>query len=155
MSDLVIKKCTIADLEGAPNIQEILDEYAAESSPSIKGLPRPLAKVDTYKHLESINAIHIIGAFFKDVLVGYIIIVAPVLPHYSIRIAVSESYFVLKSCRGTGAGTKLREAAEKWSKEAGAIGILMSAPLDGDLAEVLPHVGYQETGRVFFKSFKV
>lgn len=150
---LVIKKCTISDLETAPNIQEILEEYAAESSPSIKGLPRPLAKADTYKHLESIGTIHTIGAFFNDLLIGYIIIVPPIMPHYSIRIAVSESYFVLKAYRDTGAGTKLREAAEAWSKEAGAYGILMSAPVSGDLAEILPHVGYSETNRIFFKGF--
>lgn len=154
MSDLVIKKCTISDLEASPNIQDILAEYAAESSPSIKGLPRPLAKVDTYKHLESMNAIHTIGAFLNDLLIGYIIIVAPVMPHYSIRIAVSESFFVLKGYRKTGAGTKLRIAAEDWSKEAGAYGLLMSAPAGGDLAEVLPRVGYAETGRVFFRSFR-
>lgn len=149
---LVIRKSTISELEAAPNIQVILDEYAAESSPRIEGLPRPMAKADTYKHLESTNTIYTIGAFLADLLIGYIIIVSPILPHYSIRIAVSESYFVLKAYRGTGAGNKLREAAEEWSKQAGAIGILMSAPLDGDLAEVLPRVGYSETGRVFFKS---
>ncbi len=152
MSELVIKKCTIADLEGASNIQEILDEYAAESSPSIKGLPRPMAKVDTYKHLESMNAIHIIGAFSDAVLIGYIIIIAPIMPHYSIRIAVSESFFVLKEHRKTGAGLKLLRAAEEWAKEQGACGILVSAPTDGDLAEVLPRTGYTETNRVFFRS---
>lgn len=149
---LFIKKCTIADLECAPNIQDILAEYAAESSPPIRGLPRPLAKVDTYKHLESINAIHIMGAFFDDLLIGYIIILAPIMPHYSIRIAVSESFFVLKEHRKTGAGLKLLHAAEIWAKEQGACGILVSSPLGGDLAEVLPKVGYTETNRVFFRS---
>lgn len=150
---LVIRKSTIAELESAPNIQEILDEYANESSPSIKDLPRPVVKVDMYKHLESINAIHIIGAFLDEVLVGYITILAPISPKFGVRMAVSESYFVLKAYRGTGAGTKLRQAAEKWSKQTGAIGISISAPVGGDLAEVLPHVGYQEASRMFFKGF--
>lgn len=149
---LKIKPITIADLEAAANIQEILDAYAAEASPDIKGLPRPLAKVDTYKQLESIKVIHTFGAFIDDLLVGYLIIMAPIMPHYSVRIAVSESFFVLKEYRPTGAGMKLLITAEEWAKEAGAVGILVSSPVGGDLAEVLPRVGYQETNRVFFRS---
>ena len=149
---LVIRKCSIAELESSPNIANILEEYAAESSPSITGLPHPLAKVDTYKYLEAAGAIHTIGAFIDDLLIGYIIMLAPILPHYSVRIAVSESFFVLKAHRKTGAGTKLRHAAEDYAKKAGAIGILISAPVGGDLAEILPHVGYTETNRVFFRS---
>lgn len=149
--NLVIRKCTIAEIESAPNIAQILEEYAEESA--IKGLPHPFAKVDTYKHLESINSIHVIGAFFNDVFIGYIIILAPVMPHYSVRIAVGESFFVSKEYRKTGAGLKLLRAAEDWAKEASAKGILISAPFGGSLAEVLPHVGYTETNRVFFRNF--
>lgn len=150
---LVVRESTIAEIESSPNISLILEEYAAESSPSIKGLPRPLAKADTYKHLESINSIHTIGAFFDDVLVGYIIIVAPILPHYSVRVAVSESYFVLKEYRNTGAGLKLRRAAEEYAKAEGAVGILVSAPLGSILADVLERTEeYVETNRVFFRS---
>ena len=151
---LVIRKCSISELEVAPNISILLDEYAAESAPLIKGLPRPLAKIDTYKHLESIAAIHTIGAFFHDLLIGYIIILAPIMPHYSVRIAVSESFFVLKEYRKTGAGLKLLRSAEEWAKEVGGFGILVSSPFGGDLAEVLPRVGYTETNRVFFRSLK-
>lgn len=152
MSSAVIKKSSIAELESSRNIQQILDEYAAEASPNIKGLPRPFAKVDTYKHLESIDAIHTMAAFVDDLLVGYIIILAPIMPHYSIRIAVSESFFVLKEHRKTGAGLKLLYAAEQWAEEAGAIGMLVSSPVGGDLAEVLPRIGYNETNRIFFRS---
>lgn len=149
---LVIRDCTIAELEAAPNIRAILDEYAAEASPSIKGLPRPLAKADTYKHLESVGTIHTIAAYLGDTLIGYIITVAPIMPHYSVRIAVSESFFVLKDYRKTGAGLRLLRAAESWAKNAGALGVLVSAPLGGDLAEVLPRIGYTETNRTFFRS---
>lgn len=147
---LIIRKCTIADLENASNISEILEEYAAESA--IKGLPHPFAKVDTYKYLETTGAIYPIGAFFDDLLIGYIIVLSPILPHYSVRIAVGESFFVSKAHRKTGAGLKLLHAAEDYAKEATAVGILISAPFGGNLADVLPHVGYTETNRVFFRS---
>lgn len=148
---LIIRNCTIAEIESAPNIAQILEEYAAESA--IKGMPHPLAKVDTYKYLESTKSIYVIGAFFNDVFIGYIIALSPILPHYSVKVAVSESFFVLKEFRNTGAGLKLLREAEKQTSEVGACGILVSAPLGGDLAEVLPHIGYIETNRVFFRSF--
>lgn len=146
---LVIRECTISELENAPNIAHVLDEYAAESA--IEGLPHPFAKVDSYKHMEANGSIHTIGAFFEEKLAGYIIAFAPVLPHYSVRVAVVESFFVLKEYRKTGAGLKLLKEAEEHSLLAGALGVLVSAPFGGNLAEVLPHVGYTETSRVFFR----
>lgn len=148
---LVVRKCTIADLEASPNIRELLDEYAAESS--IDGLPHPSAKVEMYKNLESHGTLYTIGAFLDDMLIGYITILASVLPHYSALVAVTESFFVGKAHRKTGAGLKLLHAAEEYAKGAGSPGILISAPFGGNLAEVLPHVGYTETNRVFFKGF--
>jgi len=147
---LIIRKCTISELENASNIHELLEEYAVESS--IKGLPHPFAKVDTYKHLESIGAIDVTAAFFEYLLIGYIIVLAPVLPHYSVKVAVGESFFVAKEYRKTGAGLKLLREAERYASDAGALGILISTPFGGDLAEVLPRVGYDETNRVFFKA---
>jgi GNAT superfamily N-acetyltransferase len=73
------------------------------------------------------------------------------MPHYSVRIAVGESFFVSAEHRKTGAGLKLLKAAEDYAKEINSSGLLISAPLGGNLAEILPHVGYVETNRVFFK----
>lgn len=148
---IVIRKCTIAELESAPNISEILAEYSVESS--IKGLPHPSAKVEMYKHLESIGTLITYGAFLDKELIGYITVLSPVMPHYSIIIAVTESFFVAKAHRKTGAGLKLLHEAEGYAKEVGSPGLLVSAPFGGNLAEVLPHIGYSETNRVFFKGF--
>ena len=148
---LMIENCSIADIEAAPNIKELLAEYAEESR--IKGLPEPTAKVEIYKHLEKTSALHVIGAWLDDILVGYITVLSPVLPHYSALVAVAESFFVSKEHRKTGAGLKLRRAAEQSAKALHSPGLLVSAPFGGDLAEVLPHTGYVETNRVFFKGF--
>lgn len=146
---LIIRESSITELEGAPNIMGLLDEYALESS--IGGLPHPSAKVETYRHLESVGAIRVIGAFLDDILIGFITVLAPVLPHYGVRIAVGESFFVSHKHRKTGAGLKLLRAVEDYVEEIGAYGLLISAPFGGNLAEVLPHIGYAETNRVFFK----
>lgn len=150
-NNLIIRHCTISEMEAAPNIMALLDEYAAESS--IAGLPHPSVKVETYKHLESTGAIYPIGAFIGGKLIGFVTVLSPVLPHYNVCVAVAESFFVSKEHRGSGAGLKLLHSAQERTKEVGACGLLVSAPMGGDLAEVLPRVGYTETNRVFFRSF--
>lgn len=146
-----IRKCTISEMESASNIAELLDEYAGESA--ITGLPHPSVRVETYKYLETVNAIYAIGAFIDELLIGFLVVLSPILPHYSVKVAVGESFFVSKSYRKTGAGLKLLNAAEHYAKDIGACGLLVSAPIGGNLAEVLPHVGYTETNRVFFRNF--
>lgn len=147
---LAIRKATIAELAEVPHIYELLDEYASESS--ISGLPHPFAKVEVYKNLEANGAIEVIGSFLDGELVGFIIVLAPILPHYSARVAVVESFFVMKEYRKTGAGLKLEKAAREYAKEQNSCGILFSSPVGGSLAEVLPKIGYTETNRVFFRS---
>jgi GNAT superfamily N-acetyltransferase len=146
---LVIRNCTIQEISESSNIDELLNEYAAESA--IKDLPHPNAKVKSYQSLEKAGAIHAFGAFLDNTLVGFITVLSPVLPHYDLRIAVAESFFVAKAYRKTGAGLRLLRAAEVHSADIGASGLLVSAPTGGNLAEVLPHVGYSDTNRVFFK----
>lgn len=148
---VIIRKTTILEMESLANIHELLDEYSAESA--IDGLPTPKAKVDNYKTLEASGSLYILGAFLNDLMVGYITILFPILPHYSALVAVAESFFVAKAYRKTGAGLKLLKEAELHAKSAGSPGLLVSAPFGGNLAEVLPHVGYGETNRVFFKGF--
>lgn len=148
---LIIRECTIAELEAASNIKELLEEYGNESS--IKGLPHPYAKAEVYKTLERLGTIYVVGAWYNEVLIGFVIVFAPIMPHYSARVAVGESLFVAKEYRKTGAGLKLIAKAEEYAKRVKSCGLLLSAPLGGILAGVLPHIGYDETNRIFFKGF--
>jgi GNAT superfamily N-acetyltransferase len=148
----MIRKTTMTEIFDAPNITELMEEYAAESS--IHGLPHPKAKIDLYKQLETVGILYAIGAFFEDTLVGFILIVSPIVPHYSAKISTTESFFVAKEYRKTGAGIKLRQAAESHAREIGSVGLLISAPLGSNLAEMLSCMkDYKETNRVFFKGF--
>lgn len=146
-----IRPTTIAELELQPNIYEILDEYAAESA--IKGLPHPSAKAATYKNLEALGVLHTFAAFEMDELVGYITVLLSVLAHFDQMIATTESFFVRRQFRKTGAGLRLLRHAENFSREKGSPGILVSAPLFGDLGNVLPQVGYTPTSCIWFKNF--
>lgn len=148
---LVIRKSTIDEIDNSPNTLRLLEEYAIESS--IEGLPKPSAKLIIYKHLESAGTLMPIIALKDNNLIGLVSILAPIIPHYGILVAVAESLFVMKEYRNTGAGLKLIRAAEKYAKEIGSPGLLLSAPTGGELEKILPRMGYKETNKAFFRKF--
>lgn len=144
-----IKQITFGEIEAAPNFDALFAEYTGESA--IEGMPVPAAKMELYKQLESTGAIHIIGAYLDETLIGFIVVLTSVLPHYSALAATTESFFVAKEHRHTGAGLKLLREAERHAKDCKACGLLISAPIGGSLAAVLEKTDYRETNRVFFK----
>lgn len=146
---VVIKKISISEIVDEPTSAPLLTEYARESA--IEGLPPPSAKIDLYKQIEDKGILHSFGAFLDGAMVGFITVLTSVLPHYSALVSTSESFFVSKAHRGTGAGLKLLRAAESFAKEAGSKGLLVCAPTGSTLATVLEGIGYHETNRVFFR----
>jgi GNAT superfamily N-acetyltransferase len=146
MDNLAIRPITTAEIFDAAHL---IAEYAVESS--IDGMPAPAPNREIYTTLESAGVLHARGAFLAEALVGFILLVVTTNPHYGVPLAVTESYFVASEYRKTGAGLALLHAAEGLAKELGAVGILVSAPSNGRLADVLPRTGYAETNRVFFR----
>ncbi len=145
----MIEAITIAALEAAPNIEALLEDYRAEGA--IDGLPAPSPRWDTYRTLEANGLLHVFAAPCAEGLAGFIILLFAPHPHYREPLATSESFFVAKAHRMGGLGLKLLKAAEDRAAELGAPGLLVSAPLDGKLFEVLPRLGYAATNRTFFK----
>lgn len=152
MEPVYIRRCTVAEIECNHNTPALLAEYAAESA--IGGLPKPNARMDIYSAIEATGAMVVLGAFLADHLVGFLVMVVTTNPHYGVRLAVTESFFVANEHRGTGAGIKMLRQAEQMAKDFGAVGILVSAPSGGRLADVLPGIGYRETNRAFFRGFE-
>lgn len=151
MNPVLIRPITSSEFWSAPNIDDMLAEYASESS--IAGLPAPAPSREIYERLEATGLMHVLGAFKDDVLVGFLAMMATTNPHYGVPLAVTESFFVGSVYRKGGAGLKLLHEAEQIAKAAGAQGLLVSAPTASRLADVLPGVGYAETNRVFFRGF--
>ena len=145
----MIRSLPVSSIMGDPSFPDLVAEYAAESA--IAGLPPPNARMQTYLHLEALGMLHAFGAIHGNTLVGFISLLAPILPHYGITIAVCESFFVAADYRHTGAGLRLLKAAEEKTKELGSPGLFVSAPYKGKLFEVLPRRGYTETSRIYFK----
>lgn len=146
---LTIGQCTIGDIIDAPEFSGLVEEYAQESA--IPGLPKPQAKLEQYRAYETLGVVHAFCALRDGALVGFITVVAPVMPHYSIPLAVAESFFVAADHRKGGTGLRLLELAEERAKALGSPGLMVCAPYAGRLFEVLPRRGYTETNRVFFK----
>jgi GNAT superfamily N-acetyltransferase len=144
-----VQASSVSEIEAASNFDELLAEYANEAT--IARIPAPTPRMETYRHLESAGMLHVFSALSDGQLVGFITVLAPVLPHYGVAVAVSESFFVARAHRKTGAGLKLLSEAEAKAASLGSPGLLVSAPFGGDLFHVLPRVGYAETNRIFFK----
>lgn len=152
MSSVVVRPCTILDIENAPNYAVLFQEYASELV--VEGAPPFSVKWDVYHTLEDSGALQAIGAYLDNILVGFVTVLVSVFPHVGVLMAITESLFVSKEHRKSGAGLKLIRFAEKTASESGAPCLFISAPFGGDLAEVLPHIGYVETNRLFFRKMK-
>lgn len=144
-----IRETTATSILSEPGISALLEEYAAESA--IHGLPPPRPHADIYAALDATGALTALGAYLDGVLVGFLLFVTTVSPHYSALLSVCESFFVAAEHRRAGAGLDLLRAAEERARERGAVGLLVSSPIGGRLAEVLPRSGYRETNRAFFR----
>lgn len=148
---MIVRRCTVAELEAAPNLAEVLDAYARESSMPELGRPNP--QVATYRALEASGMFHPIAAFEDEKLVGFILPIVVALPHYGVVAATIESFFVLKAVRKQGVGLRLLRFAERTARDLGAKALLLSAPVGGALARMLAiRKSYRHSNDVYVKA---
>ena len=152
MEPVTVNPISFADIEHAPTIEALLAEYGAESA--IDELRPHAMQPALYRQMESSGALHILGAFKGGELIGLICLIVAVLPHFGKSIATTESFFVRPDYRKTGAGIKLLREAEAMATRLGAVGLFVSAPIGGRLAQVLPCSGYRQTNQVFFRGLQ-
>lgn len=149
LAAIAIRRCTVQEILDCP---DLLGEYADESA--IDGMPRPCPDAPMYQALEANGKIVALGAFDEDRLVGFLVMLTVTLPHYSEKVATAESFFVSAAYRRAGVGDRLLDEAKRFAKEMGAVGLLISAPINGKLAAVLERKkSFTETNRVFFTRF--
>jgi GNAT superfamily N-acetyltransferase len=146
---LVIEKSSVSAISEAPSFKRLAAEYASQSA--LADIPPPAARLANYLPLERSGALQTVVARVDGRVIGFITVLSVKLPHYAHSLSVSESFFVAKRHRSSGAGLRLLRAGEKIAAAAGSPGLLISAPFEGDLCRVLPRVGYAEVGRSFFK----
>ena len=146
----IIRRCTVAELEAAPNLAEVLAAYEVESR--MKELGPATPQIATYRALEASGMFHPIGAFDGDRLLGFILPIVVVLPHYGVVAATVESFFVLVPERKRGIGLQLLKFAETTARELGAKALLLSAPVSGALTRVLAAKAYRHSNDVYVKA---
>ncbi len=146
---LTVEACPLADLMAAATFADLAAEYERESL--IDGMPPPAPDWNAYRALEAAGLLHGFAASVDGELAGFVAVLVAKLPRYAGPVALTESFFVARAHRHTGAGLRLLRAAEDKARALGCPGLLVSAPSGGALAQVLPRRGYAETNRVFFK----
>ena len=150
MPTISIQPITIADIEHAPNVGELLGEYAEESG--LPGLGGVHAQWDIYHNLEDSGALCSIGAYDDEKLIGFVNLIVGRRPHYAGTIASIESFFVSSSARKSGAGLLLLSEVERTATDLGANGIFLNAANDSRLDKLLTAKdGYENTHKVFHK----
>lgn len=147
---MLLRTLPIVDFFAHTDSAALLTEYASEAQ--IKGLPTPTPDQATYALLEASGRAQLIAAEDNGKLIGMLLLVASMNPHYGVTLGVVESYFVASAARKTGAGLAMLTLAERLAKEAGAAGLLLSAPVDSRLDKVLAGLDdFKPTNRVYFK----
>lgn len=147
-SMVVIRKCSISEIENDPNADRILAEYEHECA--TPGVGKAVPQWDIYRAIESTGVMQAFGAFVDGHLVGFITVTVMRHPHYAELIASYESYFVLADYRGTGAGMALLRAAKELAKERGAVGLFVNSAPGSSLDRVLTGIGARHTHNVRF-----
>lgn len=91
-----------------------------------------------------------LGVFVDDALVGAAVVLVSEHPHYSKKLAVVESLYVLPDARIRGAGSAILEAIKDEARKAGAEGVLVSAPTGSRLEKLGRLCEWRQTNSVFF-----
>lgn len=144
-----VRNSSVAEIASAPNFSDLLDEYCAESG--ITELGHANAQLATYQAMEDLGVLKTIAVHVKGELQGFVCVLVHTLPHFGRRVGISESLFVAKAARHTGAGMALIQAAEAVSAENEAEAFLLSAPVGSNLCKIAPAIGYRHTNETFFK----
>jgi GNAT superfamily N-acetyltransferase len=106
-----------------------------------------------YRRMEDAGMLHVFEAADSDGVIGFIVIVTTELPNYSCTMTATDSFFVTRAKRFSGAGLKLLRKAEAKARSLGSPGLGVSASTGSRLAEILPRMGFVESNVVFFKRF--
>ena len=143
---------SIPELLAAPNLQEMMDAYAAEAA--LEGMPEPKANLDAYRAMDKWGLMHTLCAMVDGKIIGFILVLVNELPHYSALLASIESYFVLAQYRQSGAGIMLLKSAETHAFEKNAAGFMVSAACGGTLDKMMMRsMIYRKTHNVYFTGF--
>jgi GNAT superfamily N-acetyltransferase len=125
----------VEEIFGAPNAQELFDEYSAECSVPMVG--KINLKRQMYDLFEESGMLDVFGVYDGEELIGFGSVLFSELPHYSLHVANVESLFIASAHRAGGTGRALMLAMEDRSAARGCKTILYNARVDSQFEKML------------------
>ena len=119
-----------------------LSEYERESALPELGKINPNWKL--YEMLENGGAMQTFAAFENGKMVGFATVMIYEVPHYSKKVATTESIFVALEWRPVGVGTVLMKHIEDFARKAGCHVFFYSAPVHSQIDKLL---SFRKKGR--------
>lgn len=140
--DYEVRAVAISDLRASPMISRLAAGYKAECGESV-ALDGPLEiSWETYESLEAAGACKVFGAFQGGGLVGFaVVVVSPSLRRAGME-AAAETLFLAPGHRRGGPGLRLLRAARDAALEAGAPGLIITAPAGSQLERLASAAGF-------------
>ncbi len=130
--------------------EHLLQEYSKESKSSL--VPTINPDYTMYTKLESLGMLNCIATVSNNSIVGFIVLLTTVMPHYSQLSTTVESFFVHKDHRKFGTGKRLIDMAETIAKSKGSSVMFMSAPEGSRLEKATKLFGFKQTHKLYIKS---
>lgn len=120
-----IRTSSVADIRASAGFDDMVREYTKESGNPDLGEAAP--SVEFYERMEAAGSLKCVGAFDGARLVGLIVVVASLYPHFGKTVATVESLWLHKDYRDGPAGLRLIRQAQEVAKSLGAVGMYFGA----------------------------
>lgn len=129
-----LKRVPIAFVFEHKDFDQVVIDYCSESG--LPDLGSAMPALDWYQNLEKVGALSCCVAVDGDNLVGVVVVVTTLYPHFGKLVGSVESLWLAKDYRKGSAGLKLIREAKAMAKEKGAIGVYFGARFGSRLAKV-------------------
>ena len=134
LTGMEVKDVSARVIYSSPEFDQIVRDYCEESGNPDLGEAVPA--LDFYERMEQADAVRCAAAYEGERIVGIVVVVTTLYPHFGKRIASVESLWLDRKHRAGGAGLKLIRKAQALAREMGAVGIYYGARSGSRLAQL-------------------
>lgn len=129
-----VKDVPVRAIYSSPEFEQIVREYSEESGNPDLGCGCPA--LDFYERMEGSGALRCAAAYEGDRIIGFVIVVTTLYPHFGKLVGTVESIWLSREHRAGGAGIRLIRKAQDMAREMGAVGIYFGARSGSRLAQL-------------------
>lgn len=129
-----LKEVSVGTIFESPEFGQIVEDYRNESGNPDLGEAVPSREF--YERMASAGALRCVVAYDGSRIVGIVLVVATIYPHFGKTVASVESLWLDRSHRAGGSGLKLIRKAQEVARDMGAAGIYYGARVGSRQAEL-------------------